>query len=70
MGVAEELAGDDVRVALHEAQVFPVEPVLKPVQRLPIIVPLVNAGRHVTEYKNLPTDGASVILLVITLCDM
>ena len=53
MGVAEELACDDVRVTLNQCEVLAVETILKPVQGLSAVVALVNAGRDVTEDVHL-----------------
>lgn len=67
VGVPEELAGDDVRVALHERQVLAVEAVLEPVQRLPAVMPLVDAGRNVTKYVHLmPTKVQSAKCYILS----
>lgn len=42
VGVAEKLASNDVRVALHQREVLAVKAVLKPMQRLAAIVSLVT----------------------------
>ena len=53
MGVAEELAGDDVRVGLHQLQVASIESFLEPMQRLSAVVAFVDARRDVAEYVHL-----------------
>lgn len=53
VGVTEELAGNDVRVALHQAEILAVESVLEPVQGLSTVMPLVNTGWYVTENVHL-----------------
>jgi len=53
VGVAEELAGDDVRVGLHQLQVASIKSFLEPMQRLSAVVAFVDARRDVAEYVHL-----------------